>query len=118
MDAQKRGKMGEDLALADYLRRGYSLLQRNFRVRAGEIDIILRGPNGVLVFCEVKMRRAGGCMLPREAVDAKKQARVRAAALAYLALNGLSEPPMRFDVAEVLLAAGSEPSICCIENAF
>ncbi len=111
------GQRGETLVRQHYEARGYRCFMANFRTRQGEIDLILQ--NGEeWVFCEVKTRSPGALARPAEWVDARKQAKIHAAALAFLARYKLGEPPLRFDVAEVFLHGDSAPEIHCIENAF
>jgi putative endonuclease len=93
---------GGERAAADYLReRGYIVLERNFRCRGGEIDIIALD-GGVLVFVEVKVRRTLSRGAPIEAVTLVKQARVRRAAQEYLTFCGRVFARIRFDVISVM----------------
>ena len=94
------GDRGE-AEVARYLRReGYSLLASQWRCRYGELDLVAREKGGTICFVEVKLRQTGSRTLPREAVDARKQARLRSAAAAYLSQHEI-DAPARFDVAEV-----------------
>ena len=117
MSGRATGDFGEHLALRYYQQRGYTRLAANFRCRMGEVDLIVQAPDGTLVFAEVKTRNQGAPGLPRDAVTPAKQRRLVLAAKHYLALNGLSDPFLRFDVVEVILD-GKNHSINCIENAF
>jgi putative endonuclease len=74
---------------------------RNWRCRAGEIDLIARRGRQV-VFCEVKARSSGAFGLPAEAVTPRKQAQVRRVARAWLGTGGGAGADLRFDVAAVL----------------
>lgn len=76
---------------------GYEILEYNYRCRRGEIDIVAKDGE-YLVFCEVKYRSDGKKGSPLEAVDARKQQRIRRAALYYLTEHGKSDVPCRFDV--------------------
>ncbi|WP_166396602.1 YraN family protein [Rubrobacter marinus] len=67
MSRRATGELGESLALGYLVRKGYELVERNYRTRHGEIDLILRGED-VLVFVEVKARRGRGFGDPLEAV--------------------------------------------------
>ena len=80
---QSLGRLGEQLALEHYERLGFTLLARNHRIRAGEIDLIVRDPE-TIVFVEVKARRAGG-LDPLVSLTATKRRRMRALAAAWLA---------------------------------
>ena len=116
MGNSRIGDRGEDLALR-YLRgRGYTLLERNYRTRSGEIDLILRhGP--VLVFVEVKLRRGTGFGEPAEAVTPRKQERIRACAEQYLASREPDFEEARFDVVGILLR-DSTPKVSHLKDAF
>ncbi|MGH8920014.1 MAG: YraN family protein [Actinomycetes bacterium] len=99
------GAAGEDLAAAWYQERGYQVLARNWRCRAGELDLVLRRGR-TYVFCEVKTRTTAAFGTPVEAVTQAKQARLRRLAVQWLREGRLggSTPAgrLRFDVAAVL----------------
>jgi putative endonuclease len=81
---------------------GYHVMQRNYRCRAGEIDLIARQA-GYLVFVEVKYRSDASCGFGMEAVDYHKQRRIIRAARWYLAAHGYADTqPCRFDVVSFL----------------
>lgn len=112
------GDAGEELVARWYEDGGYRVLDRNWRCREGELDVIVaRGQ--VLVFCEVKTRRSTAFGTPAEAVTVSKQRRIRG-----LAMRWLDEHPaarartLRFDVASVLAARGTPPVVDVIEGAF
>lgn len=115
----QRGRTAEEMAAAFLRLKGYQLLERNFRVPQGEIDLILR-KGGRLVFVEVKSRRGRAQGTPLEAVSPRKVKRLSAAAAAYLARIAPPPPPCRFDV----LTLGPDkswlgiPKIRHFENAF
>lgn len=115
MNIGATGEKGERLAARHLRRRGYRILERNYQTRFGEIDLIAR-KGGVLVFVEVKTRADGAPVSGRDAVDAAKQARVRAAALQYWQAGHADLQP-RFDVVEVVLSSGGA-RVEHIENAF
>lgn len=119
-DRRLLGDWGE-AAAADWLyRRGYRLVERGFRCRWGEIDLIALAPDGVLCFVEVKTRSTSRFAQAREAVTPAKQHRLRASAALYLAQSRL-DCPCRFDVAEVYPARKGRPGtpeIRYIINAF
>ena len=110
------GALGEDLAAAYLEGRGMRVIARNYRCRQGEIDLIA-WEGETLCFVEVKTRTSCTVGLPREYVTAKKQEKLRSAALLYLSERGL-DCPARFDVAEVYLKAGRKVRINYMENAF
>lgn len=98
--AKQAGDRGEAAVAALLERRGYALLERQWRCRQGELDLVARDRDGTVCFVEVKTRSAGAIGLPREFVDARKQERLRQAAALYLSVRGM-DAPARFDVAEV-----------------
>lgn len=101
-DNQAIGAAGERLVEQWYSERGYEIVARNWRVRAGELDLVVTRA-GVLVFCEVKTRSGLGYGSPKEAVTPAKQRRIRSLALEFLRGNRLSRAAeLRFDVASVL----------------
>jgi len=113
---QTLGKLGEDLACAELERRGYALLARRYRTRAGEIDIVARDGE-TLVFVEVKARADEACGHPAEAVTPQKQRRLARMALDFLARLPSAPGPCRFDVVAVLMST-SPPTITVYQNAF
>ena len=100
------GRAGERAAELAYVRRGYRVLARNWRCRLGELDLVLaRGEH--VVFCEVKARRGTRFGGPWEAVDARKQAKLRHLAQVYLITGGVRPTSTRFDVASVTIRSGT-----------
>lgn len=101
MDERKRrGNRGE-AAVAEYLRKKrYRLLASQYRCRFGEIDLIVKSPEGILCFVEVKTRSSKTFTRALEAVTPAKQKRLRTTAQLYLAQTDV-DCPCRFDVAEV-----------------
>jgi putative endonuclease len=96
----QKGQKGENRAAA-YLRlKGYRILERNYRVPQGEIDLIVRKGN-TLVFVEVKSRKDNSHGTPLEAVSPLKVQRVSAAAAVYLADYSESYSGCRFDIVTV-----------------
>jgi len=79
---------------------GWTVLERNWRCRYGEMDLVAEDARSV-VFVEVKARSSRRRGAPEEAVGPEKQARLARVAAEYLAAKGLSERPARFDVAAV-----------------
>lgn len=104
------GAQGEDAVARWYEVRGYQVVDRNWRVREGELDLVLRGGRTV-VFCEVKTRRGDAFGSPFEAVTPAKQHRLRTLALRWLAEHGGRGAPMRFDVAAVRIVADGRAAI-------
>ena len=93
------GDYGESRA-AEYLQqKNYVILERNFRVKAGEIDIVAL-QRSCIVFVEVKTRRNDYLLEAREAVTRSKQEKIRRAAKEYIATKGILFKEVRFDVIE------------------
>ena len=99
--SQARGRWGEDLAAREYRRRGYEVLDRNWRTSNGELDLVVRSADTV-VFCEVKTRRTAAFGGPASAVDRRKQLRIRRLAGAWLAAHHVRGVPVRFDVVAIV----------------
>ena len=95
------GVAGEDAVAAWYSNAGYALLDRNWRCREGELDLVLARGRAV-VFCEVKTRRSTRFGEPVEAVVATKARRLRRLAALWLAASELHPAAVRFDVVSVL----------------
>jgi putative endonuclease len=96
------GAQGE-ARVAHYLQRmGYELIEKNWRIHGGEIDLIFRHPDGRIIFTEVKSRRSEAYGHPLEAITAVKAARMRRLALAWLILHNLWSNPFRIDAAAVI----------------
>lgn len=110
------GRRGEDVA-ETYLRtHRYAILARNWRSRAGEIDLVAER-DGVVVFVEVRSRssrRFGG---PLESVDARKQLRLGRLAVEYLRSHRLQNRVARFDVIGIDWGA-PDPKVVHVERAF
>lgn len=96
-------KIGESLAAEHLKARGCKILAKNYRVRRGEIDIIVQDGE-CIVFVEVKTRRSLRFGLPQEAVTIQKQRQISKVALAYLQAQNLLDTPCRFDVIAIHLS--------------
>jgi putative endonuclease len=105
--AGETGRLGEDEACRFLMSRGYEILERNFRCRFGEIDIVARCPDCV-VFVEVKTRRDRRFAEAAQAVGPSKQQKLRAAALYWFSVHG--EVPARFDVIEIYTGGAAPQS--------
>lgn len=107
------GSRYEEQAAACLVNQGYVILDKNYRCRSGEIDLIARD-GSYLVFIEVKYRSHTSAGDPAEAVDRKKQKKVVNTARYYLLTHGyLEETPCRFDVAAV-----TDSGVRIIKDAF
>ena len=96
----ERGASGEARAIDLLVRRGYRILDRNFRCKVGELDIVARD-NDVLVFVEVRSRNDGQHGHALEAVGFHKQRKVSRVAQAYIALRRPHFEEARFDVVAI-----------------
>ena len=115
MDATTRGREAETRAWQYLQSRGLRLLQRNYRSRRGEIDLVLQDQDS-LVFVEVRYRRESRFGSGAESVDRRKQSKLIACAQHYLqAYPKIARQPCRVDVISV---GGSDESIEWIRNAF
>jgi putative endonuclease len=110
------GRRGERAA-EKYLRHnGYRIVARNFRAAGAEIDLVAMDGE-TLVFVEVKTRRSRDAGAPEEAVDERKQTRMRRAAEVFARRYRADEVEMRFDIAAVD-ASGRRLEIELLRNAF
>lgn len=107
------GLTGEVIASNYLKKRKYKILETNYKNRLGEIDIIALQKK-TIVFVEVKSRSTLAFGRPSEAVDARKQNKIRGVASLYLLQNKLTDSQVRFDVIEII----DNTIINHIENAF
>lgn len=118
-DRRLLGRWGEGLVAADLRKRGCTILAAGWRCRMGELDLVAE--DGTYIrFVEVKLRKNDRFAQAREAVDYRKQNKLRVTAQLYLAWHPTKLQP-RFDVAEVYAPEGTataNPRIIYIENAF
>ncbi len=110
------GAWGEDLALRYLIQNGYTLIERNYRIRRGEIDLIMR-KDEALVFVEVKLRRGTGYGDPLEAVTPRKQDTLRFVAEHYIYAREPHFDTLRFDVIGIL-ADRPDVRVHHVEDAF
>ena len=111
------GKRGEDIASSFLKNKGFKIIQRNYRQKIGEIDIIARQDEW-LVFIEVKARKSVRFGQPFEAVTQAKQAQIGRVALDYMTRNKLSDQPVRFDVISILFNRNGDTDIAHLPNCF
>ena len=126
-DARRsRGALGESVAVRHLTALGYEVLERNFRTRRGELDVVA-ADSSCIVFCEVKTRVAGGTAGPATGIDAIGHAKrrcLRALAAEWLRARppGRARPRrarLRFDAIGVTLAAdGAVLSLEHVPDAF
>jgi putative endonuclease len=98
------------------IQNGYTLVERNYRTRRGEIDLIVR-KDDTLVFVEVKLRRGTGFGGPLEAVTPRKQHTLRSVAEHYLYTRSAHYDTLRFDVIGIL-ADRPNARLLHVEDAF
>jgi putative endonuclease len=111
---QQVGARGEDLACAELERQGLEILERNWRCRLGEIDIIaaeLADSGLTLVFCEVKCRTGLGFGHPLEAITYAKLRTLRQLAAQWLREHQVLASAIRLDAIGVVLRAGQPPAL-------
>ena len=100
------GKEGEDLAVSFCRKKGYKVLEKNYRTTFGEIDIIAKDGDG-LVFIEVKTRTDNSFGYPFEAVNSRKREKIRRVALCFMK-KYRQEVPARFDVLSIIIQEGKK----------
>lgn len=118
MQSQRQilGQQGERIAERYLKKKGYRLVERNYRCPAGELDLIVLDRR-VIVFIEVKTRTDERFGTPLESVHRLKQQRMIKAALFFLSQRRLHDRESRFDVVGVSFS-GREPVVEHIQNAF
>ncbi len=113
MDKQTKGKLGEDAAVEELVRRGHRIIERNYRKSCGEIDIISE-INGFIVFTEVKTRKLNSIVSGLEAVDTRKRSRIIRTADCYLN-EYITQLQPRYDIAEVMVSRGESVRVLRID---
>ena len=115
------GSLGEELASAELMTRGYAVLATRYRSRFGEIDIVCCR-DGVIGFVEVKARKAPARPDERatalDAISPRKQRRIAAMALDYLAWTDNLDTPCRFIVVAIDGLGTSRQTMTVIEDAW
>ena len=115
--AKELGKKAERLAEAFFIEKGYHVLERNYRVRCGEIDLILEDRSRI-IFVEVKSRVSAKYGLPQEAITYHKKRQIIRVAKWYLRTKGCLEREIRFDVLAIRFHGVNKPVIEHIPWAF
>lgn len=115
MQSNTFGTRGEIIALNYLINKGYTILERNYKNKIGEIDLIAKQGN-IIVFVEVKTRLTRGFGDPLEAINYKKQEKIRKVATFYLIKNRKTNEPCRFDAIAIL--GESDDDVVHVENAF
>lgn len=118
--ARALGALGEDYAASWLTERGWSVIDRNWRSRYGELDIVALDPGRRIVFVEVKTRRSMKHGAPQEAVTAAKQTNLRRAGVQWLLepSHRLAHEGVRFDVVTVVVRRDGGPLVHHIPGAF
>ena len=114
---QELGARGEELAVRYLEDIGLDVVERNWRHRTGELDIIAREGETV-VFVEVKTRSGIGYGTPAEAVTYAKRTRIRGLALRWLSLQQGPWVQIRFDVIAIVVGPHHEPVVTHVRSAF
>jgi putative endonuclease len=108
---QQIGAFGEQ-AVIDYLiHQNIEVIERNWRIREGEIDIVALNASGIFSFIEVKTRSSVAFGSPFEAINRDKAQRMQRLALAWLATHGCLGCEYQIDVAAVMITVDGTPSI-------
>ena len=118
---KKLGENGEDIAYNFLKSKGYSIINKNFKCKSGEIDIIALDESKEeleIVFVEVKTRMTRICGNPAEAVDRFKARHILKVAEFFLMINKIEDMAYRFDVIEILTDRPNTAYINHIQNAF
>ena len=110
------GKEGEEAAVDFLEKQGYKILERNFKNKLGEIDVVARDKK-TLCFIEVKTRTSLKFGYPQEAVTKSKQKQLNKVALSYLKQYNLIDNPARFDIISVIIDQ-NKTDIVIIKDAF
>ena len=111
------GRKGEEIALSFLKKKGYHILDKNFRCPLGELDIVAREGDQI-IFIEVKTRRSSGFGPPEESLNYIKKKRLTRLALFYLTNNRLKGVCCRFDVVAIVFKKEKVEAIHLIKNAF
>ena len=113
---QKSGEKGEAIAVRQLKKNGYKIIETNYRMPLGEIDVIAKDKD-TIVFVEVKARRSVHFGSPKGAVTTQKQKKISMVALYYLKATNQMAAKARFDVVAVNLNR-DKPRVEIIKNAF
>jgi putative endonuclease len=115
VDKIKRGTKGEQAAAAFLISKGYEIIQRNYRHKRSEIDLIVQ-KDGWLIFVEVKLRSSVRFGHPEEFVDLKKERKIFEGAANYLHETNW-KGNVRYDIVAVTLRRGAVEILHC-QDAF
>jgi len=113
---QQFGKTGESIAVKELTTLGYTILEKNFRAKPGEIDIIAKDKE-TIVFVEVKARRTKSFGNAKYSITPGKQRKISMTALIYLKQKSMMKKKARFDVI-IIHPDNSNRAVEIIKNAF
>ncbi|MFP4162563.1 MAG: YraN family protein [Chitinispirillaceae bacterium] len=102
MNSREKGNYGENKAAQHLISQGYTIESRNYATRMGEIDIVARSPEGVLVFVEVKSSGGFSCGNPLYWITPAKQKNLLRIAKRFMYEHGIFNQPCRMDVISVV----------------
>jgi len=108
---QQIGAFGEQLIVDFLVKNGAEVIDRNWRIREGEIDIVALNQSGSFSFVEVKTRSSTAFGHPFEAISKEKARRLQRLALAWLATHGCLGCEYQIDVAAVLISEIGEATL-------
>ena len=111
------GERGEAAAIRFLEKKGYRILDKNYRCKSGEIDIVARDKDSI-AFVEVKTRTSIEFGLPEESLSWRKKVHLTKVALNYLSHRSIKGVNCRFDVVSVLMKGENNHSIHLIKDAF
>lgn len=115
-DRIKTGRTGEDTAILELKKKGYKLLEKNYRSHFGEIDIIAEDGD-IIAFIEIKTRRSDSYGEPGLSITKQKKERMYKTSLAYLIRNGMTSRRCRFDVV-LIIRYRNKDDIQVVKDAF
>jgi len=117
MSTRATGILGEEAAVKLLKEKKYQILERNYRNRLGEVDIVAKDKD-VICFVEVKTRLSDDPDFALEAVGPRKQKKIAQTALSYLKQHDLLDAEARFDVVAITQQRSGELTVEIIEDAF
>lgn len=113
----RTGKKGEGLALACLKRQGYKIIEKNYKTKQGEVDIIANDKD-CISFIEVRSRNTERFGAPEYSINREKQNQIAKIALSYIKRYGLEDRDCRFDIVCIEDVNSAFPKIKLIKNAF
>lgn len=117
LDKINSGKKGEQIAVLYLQQNGYKILQKNYRTKYGEIDIIA-DEKGCICFVEVRSRNSHGVIPIEETITRSKKSHIQKAALCYIKEYSRETVSCRFDVIFIEELDSNTPEVRLIKNAF